>query len=43
MSRLSFSSFKHQINKGALLTLVIAFGLLSIVGSGGGGDEGRQA
>jgi hypothetical protein len=40
MSRLSFSSFKHQINKGALLTLVIAFGLLSIVGSGGGGDGG---
>lgn len=37
MSRLSFSSFKHQINKSALLTLVIAFGLLSIVGSGGGG------
>jgi hypothetical protein len=40
MSRLSFSSFKHQINKGALLTLVIAFGLLSIVGSGGGGGGG---
>lgn len=41
MSRLSFSSFKQQINKGALLTLVIAFGLLSIVGSGGGGGGGN--
>ena len=42
MAYSSSDSFSHKIWKGSLLTLIVVVGLLSIVGTGGGGGNGDE-
>lgn len=42
MAYSSSDSFSHKVWKGSLLTLIVAVGLLSIVGTGGGGGNGDE-